>query len=72
MADEKLCPSCDLDAATVVGSPVPASGMSTVRTGESDDEPEQLRRGSVNKATGRIRETTRVRLMGRPPLYAAP
>jgi hypothetical protein len=46
--------------------------MSAVRTGESDGEPEQLRRGSVNKTTGRIRETMRVNLMGHPPLYTAP
>jgi hypothetical protein len=37
--------------------------MSAVRTGESDDEPEQLRRGSVNKVAGRIWETTRRSLM---------
>ncbi len=37
--------------------------MSAVRTGESDGEPEQLRRGSVSKAKGRIRETTRPKLM---------
>jgi hypothetical protein len=39
------------------------SGISIVRMGESDDEPEQLRRGSVNKVAGRIRETARPRLM---------
>jgi len=34
-----------------------------VSTGESGGEPEQLRRGSVRKATGRVRETTRPKLM---------
>ncbi len=37
--------------------------MSAVRTTESDGEPEQLRRGSVNRTTGRTWETTRPKLM---------